>query len=77
MMEIWRYWGYIHPHTQLKKSEIPHTHTQTQSMQGFPVKTGRVRAIPTGRVYLSSLQVMIITFLLVYKRDSLEFKKLK
>ena len=27
-----------HPHTQLKKSEIPHTHTQ--SMRGFSVKTG-------------------------------------
>jgi len=49
-MEIWR--GYIHPHphphTQLKKSEIPHTHTHTQSMRRFPVKTGRVRTIPTG-----------------------------
>jgi len=45
-MKIWRgrvLWrGYIHPyphpHTQLKKSGIPHTHTQ--SMRGFPVKTG-------------------------------------
>jgi len=24
----------------LKKSGIPHTHTHTQSMRGFPVKTG-------------------------------------
>jgi len=35
--------GYVHPHThphtQLKKSEIIHTHTQ--SMQGFLVKTGK------------------------------------
>ena len=54
-MEIWRgrvLWrGYVHPpthpHTQLKKSGIPHTHTHTQSMQGFPSKRGRVRAIPT------------------------------
>jgi len=34
--------GYVHPHThphiQLKKSEISHTHTQ--SMRGFSVKTG-------------------------------------
>jgi len=34
MMEIWRgrvlWQGYIHPHT----------HTHTQSMRGFPVKTG-------------------------------------
>jgi len=47
-MEIWRgrvLWRvYVHPHThphphtQLKKSGIPHTHTQ--SMRGFPVKTG-------------------------------------
>jgi len=45
-MEIWRgrvLWrGYIHPHphphTQSKKSGIPYTHTQ--SMRGFPVKTG-------------------------------------
>jgi len=45
-MEIWRgqvLWrGYIHPHThphtQLKKSRIPHTQTHTQSMRGFPVK---------------------------------------
>jgi len=43
-MEIWRgrvLWRvyvhpHTHPHTQLKKSEIPHT----QSMPGFPVKTG-------------------------------------
>jgi len=45
MTEIW--WGRVlwqgyvhphnHPHTQLKKSTIPHTHTQ--SMRGFPVKT--------------------------------------
>jgi len=43
-MEIWRgrvlWWGYVHPHThphtQLKKSGILHTHTQ--SMRGFPVK---------------------------------------
>jgi len=55
-MEIWRgrvLWrGYIHshphPHTQLTKSGIPHTHTYTQSMRGFPVKIGRVRAIPMG-----------------------------
>ena len=44
MMKIWRgrvlWQGYIHPHTQLKKSGIPHTHTHTQSMRGFPVKTG-------------------------------------
>jgi len=33
---LWRV--YVHPHTQLKKSGIPHTHTQ--SMRGFPVKTG-------------------------------------
>ena len=45
-IEIWRgrvLWrGYIHPHphTQLKKLGIPHTHTYTQSMRGFPVKTG-------------------------------------
>jgi len=43
-MEIWRgrvLWrGYVHPHTQLKKSGIPHTHTHTQSMRGFPVKPG-------------------------------------
>jgi len=32
--------GYVHPHTQLKKSGIPYTHTHTQSMRGFPVKTG-------------------------------------
>jgi len=46
--EIWRgrvLWrGYVHPHThphtQLKKSGIPHTHTHTHSMQGFSVKTG-------------------------------------
>ena len=45
-MEIWRervLWRvyvhpHTHPHTQLKKSGIPHTHTQ--SMRGFPVKTG-------------------------------------
>ena len=41
-MEIWRgrvLWRvYVHPHTQLKKSGIPHTHTQ--SMREFPVKTG-------------------------------------
>jgi len=44
-MEIWQgrvLWrGYVHPHThphiQLKKLGIPHTHTQ--SMRGFPVKT--------------------------------------
>jgi len=29
-----------HPHTQLKKSEIPHTYTHTQSMREFPVKIG-------------------------------------
>ena len=32
--------SHTHPHTQLKKSGIPHTHTHTQSMRGFPVKTG-------------------------------------
>jgi len=41
MTKIWRV--YVHPHnhpyTQLKKSGIPHTHTHTQSMWGFPVKT--------------------------------------
>jgi len=49
-MKIW--WGRVlwqgyvhphthpHPHTQLKKSGISHTHTYTQSMWGFPVKTG-------------------------------------
>jgi len=50
MTEIWQGWvlwqGYVHPHnhphTQLKKSGIPHTHTHTQSMWG------RVRTIPTG-----------------------------
>jgi len=46
MTEIW--WGRVlwrgyvhphnHPHTQLKKSGIPHTHTQ--SMRRFPVKMG-------------------------------------
>ena len=47
-MYIWQgrvlRWGYVHPHnhphTQLKKSGIPHTHTHTQSMWGFHVKTG-------------------------------------
>jgi len=38
---LWR--GYIHPHphphTQSKKSEILHTHTLTQSVRRFPVKT--------------------------------------
>jgi len=56
MTEIWRgqvlWQGYVHPHnhphTQLKKSGIPHTHTHTKSMRGFPIKTGRVRTIPTG-----------------------------
>jgi len=34
---LWRVYihPHTHPHTQLKKSEIPHTHTQTQSMQRF------------------------------------------
>jgi len=53
-MEIWRgriLWRvYVHPHThphiQLKKSEIPHTHTQ--SMRRFPSKQGQVRAITRG-----------------------------
>jgi len=44
-MEIWQgrvLWReyvhpHTHPHTQLKKLEIPHTHTQ--SMRGFPLKT--------------------------------------
>jgi len=48
MTEIWRgriLWrGYVYPHnylrTQLKKSGIPRTHTHTQLMRGFPVKTG-------------------------------------
>ena len=35
---LWRV--YVHPHTQLKKSGISHTHTHTQSMRGFPIKTG-------------------------------------
>jgi len=30
---------HTHSHTQLKKSETPHTHTQ--SLRGFPVKTGK------------------------------------
>jgi len=29
---------HLHPHTQLKISEIPYTHTHTRSMRGFPVK---------------------------------------
>jgi len=41
MIEIWR--GYVHPYnhpyTQLKKSGIPHSHTHTQSMWEFTVKT--------------------------------------
>jgi len=48
-MEIWRgrvLWrGYVHPHTQLKKLGILHTHTQ--SMRRFPSKRERVRTIPT------------------------------
>jgi len=48
MMEIWRrrvlWQGYVHihnhPHTQLKKLGISHTHIHTQSMREFPVKTG-------------------------------------
>ena len=60
---IWRgrvlWWGYVHPHThphtQLKKSGIPHTHTQ--SMRKFPSKRGRIQTIPTARIYLSSLIV--------------------
>jgi len=35
---LWR--EYVHPHTQLKKSGIPYTHTHTQSMRRFSVKTG-------------------------------------
>jgi len=53
-----------HPHTQLKKSGIPHTHTHTQSMRGFPVKTGTgiprqngdgFGQYPRRQIYLSSL----------------------
>jgi len=48
MIEIWQgriLWrGYVHPHnhphTQLKKWGVPHTHIHTQSMWGFPVKMG-------------------------------------
>jgi len=63
MTEIWRgrvLWrGYVHPHnhphTQLKKSRFP---LPIPSQCGdFPSKQGRVRAIPTGRVYLSSLVI--------------------
>jgi len=47
-MEIWRgrilwrgyVYPYTHPHTQLKKSGILHTHTHTRSMREFSVKTG-------------------------------------
>jgi len=37
---------YTSPHTQLKKSGIPNTHTQ--SMREFPSKQKRIQAIPTG-----------------------------
>jgi len=59
--------GYVHPHnhphTQLKKSGIPHTHTHTQthtqSMKGFPVKTEIGSDNTHGEhVYLSSLPVI-------------------
>jgi len=32
--------SHTHHHTQLKKSGIPHIHTHTQLIRGFPVKTG-------------------------------------
>ena len=32
--------GYVNPHTQSKKSGISYTHTHTQSMRGFSVKSG-------------------------------------
>jgi len=37
---LWRVYVHSHTHPQLKKSGIPHTHIHTQSMRGFPVKTG-------------------------------------
>jgi len=40
--------SHTHPHTQLKKSGIPHTHTHTSQCGDSPSKRGRVRAIPTG-----------------------------
>jgi len=62
MTEIWR--GYVHPHnyphTQLKKSGIPRTHTHTQSMRGFPVKTGTNSGnTHGGRIYLPSLRLSL------------------
>ena len=62
-MEIWRgrvLWrGYVHPqthpHTQLKKSGIPHTHTHTQSMRGYPVKTGTVSGNTHGDGFICHL----------------------
>jgi len=68
MTEIWRgriLWrGYEHPHnhphTQLKKSGIPHTYTQ--SMQGFPSKRGQV--------YLPSLLKQTITNILFTNQNT-------
>jgi len=48
---------YTHPHTQLKKSGILHTHTHTQSMRGFPVRQNgdEFEQYPREQVYLPSL----------------------
>ena len=52
---LWR--GYVHPHTyphtQLKKSGILHTHTQ--SMWGFPVKMGTSLGNTHGGGFVTSL----------------------
>jgi len=70
MTEIWRgrvLWrGYIHPHnhphTQLKKSGIPHTHTLTQSMQGFFVKTGTGSDNTHGDGFICHLWSHVVAF---------------
>jgi len=62
--------GICTSHTQLKKSGISHTHTHTQSMRGFSVKTGTGSDNTHGDGFICHLYkyrdyikiVMILTF---------------
>jgi len=63
--------GYVHPHnhphTQLKKSRIPYTHTHTQSMRGFPVKTGTSSGNTHGAsLFVISISIVITVYFISY-----------
>jgi len=61
---VWRRGKYVHPHTQLKMSEISHTHTQS--------KQGHVQTKPIGAGLFAITTPFL--FLTIVKRISWDSK---